>query len=76
MPTKNPRINVVLEEPLYRIIRELAKKDGLSLSMVSRDLIREALELREDAALAAFAESREKTLKEAGLNNHEETWKD
>ena len=76
MPTKNPRINVVLEEPLYRIIRELAEKDGLSLSMVSRDLIREALELREDAALAAFAESREKTLKEADLSSHEETWKD
>ncbi len=76
MPTKNPRVNVVLEERIYRIIRELAEKDGLSLSMVSRELIREALELREDVALAAFAESRAKTLKEADLIDHDETWKD
>ncbi len=76
MPTKNPRVNVVLEERIYRIIRELAEKDGLSLSMVSRELIREALELREDAALAGFAESRAKTLKEADLIDHDETWKD
>jgi len=69
-------VNVVLEERIYRIIRELAEKDGLSLSMVSRELIREALELREDAALAAFAESRAKTLKEADLIDHDETWKD
>ena len=74
MPTKNPRINIVLEEPLYRLIREMAEKDGLSMSNLSRDLIREALELREDAALAALAEERDATLKAADRLDHDDAW--
>ena len=74
MPTKNPRINIVLEEPLYRIIREMAEKDGLSMSNLSRDLIREALELREDAALAALAEERDATLKADDRLDHDDAW--
>ena len=63
MPTKNPRVNVVLEKPLYRTVEQLAKRDGLSLSLKVRDLIKEALEIEEDIALGAFAESREKTFR-------------
>ncbi len=74
MPTKNPRINIVIEEPLYRIIRDMAKKDGLSMSNLSRDLIREALELREDSALVALAEERDGTLKAADRLNHDDVW--
>lgn len=32
MPVKNPRINVVLEKPLYNTIERLSKRDGVSLS--------------------------------------------
>ena len=49
MPTKNPRINVALEKPIYSLIEKLAQQRGSSLSMVTRDLIREALEIHEDA---------------------------
>ena len=48
MPTKNPRINVVLEKPLYDSIKRLAKKDGVSLSLKARDLVKEALEIQGD----------------------------
>ena len=74
MPTKNPRINIVLEEPLYKLIREMAEKDGLSMSNLSRDLIREALELREDYALATLAEERDGTLKAADRLDHDDAW--
>ena len=74
MPTKNPRINIVVEEPLYKIIREMAQKDGLSMSNLSRDLIREALELREDTALAVLAEERDATLKAADRLDHGDAW--
>jgi predicted DNA-binding ribbon-helix-helix protein len=47
MPTKNPRINVVLERPLYKSIKRLAKRDGVSLSIKVRDLVKEALESEE-----------------------------
>lgn len=43
MPTKNPRIHVVLERPLFDNLRGLAKKNGLSISLEARELIREAL---------------------------------
>lgn len=56
MPDKNPRINVVLEKPVYKTIERLATKEGISLSTKVRDLIKEALEIEEDIALSAFAE--------------------
>ena len=51
MPTKNPRINVVLEKPIFRIIKKLARRDNVSLSMKVRDLILVALESSEDILL-------------------------
>ena len=74
MPTKNPRINVVLEKPLYDSIKCLAKKDGVSLSLKARDLIKEALEIQEDVALSHFAEKRERTFRKTKVLKHSEVW--
>ena len=75
MPTKNPRINVALEKPVYSTIQKLAHERGLSLSMVTRDLIREALEIHEDTILTKIAEKREKTLARRRTLSHDEVWK-
>jgi len=72
MPAKNPRVNVVLEKPLYKRLGDLAKRDGLSLSMTIRDLVKEAMEMREDAGLASIAKSREKTFKRKSALKHSE----
>ena len=45
MPAKNPRINVVLDAPLYNQVQFLAGKDGVSLSTKVRDLLKEAMEI-------------------------------
>ncbi len=74
MPTKNPRVNVVLEKPLYESVRQLAKKEQVSLSLKIRDLVREALEAQEDAALAQFAEEREKTFRRSHALTHKQVW--
>jgi hypothetical protein len=74
MPAKNPRINVVLEKPLYEAIERLATRDGISLSTKARDLIREALEIEEDLALSEFAEIRERSLTKSKLLKHNEVW--
>jgi metal-responsive CopG/Arc/MetJ family transcriptional regulator len=74
MPTKNPRINVVLEKPLYNSVQHLAEKEGVSLSLKVRDLIREALEFYEDEALSRFAEKREKTFIRSKSLSHKEAW--
>ena len=74
MPTKNPRINVALEKPVYLLIAKIAKEKGISMSMVTRDLVREALEIHEDAVLVEFAEERDAILSEKDTLAHAEIW--
>ena len=74
MAAKNPRINVVLEEPLYHSVERLANRDGVSLSLKVRDLVREALEVEEDIAHSAFAEKRERTFTKTKALNHHGVW--
>ncbi len=74
MPTKNPRINVVLEKPLYDDVERIAGRDGVSLSLKVRDLVKEALEIEEDIALSHLAETREKSLKGRKALEHDEVW--
>jgi len=75
MPTKNPRVNIVVEPPLYSVLHDLAKSEGISMSTIARDLIREAIDLREDVALAAFADTRMKTFDRKVALSHEDVWK-
>jgi len=75
MATKLPRLNVVLEPGVYKIISRLSKKEGLSMSLVARDLLREALIIYEDAHWAKEAENREKTFVRNKALRHEDVWK-
>jgi len=74
MPAKNPRINIVIERPLYAAIHDMAKESDISMAMVVRDLIKEALELKEDAALAAFADKRMKSFGKKKALSHDKVW--
>ena len=74
MPARNPRVAVLLEKPLYEQVRRLAQRDEISLSLKIRDLVREALEIEEDVALAELAARREKTFKRARALTHREVW--
>lgn len=75
MPAKNPRINIVVERPLYAAIHDMAEDSGISMAMVVRDLIRDALELKEDVALAMFADERMNLFDRGKALSHEEVWK-
>jgi predicted DNA-binding protein len=74
MPSKNPRVNVVLDDHLFRNVQLLAEREGVSLSTKVRDLVKEALEIQEDLYLASFAEARKRTIKKSATLSHEETW--
>ena len=75
MPTKQPRLNVVLEPEAYKAIEKLAKKEKMSMSLVARDLLREALSLYEDAFWAREAETREKNLGRLRAVPHKSVWR-
>jgi hypothetical protein len=75
MPASNPRVNVVLEKPLFAALQKLAEKEGVSLSTKARDLLREALAEYEDSVLLALAEKRAKTFQRGKAVPHHEAWK-
>ncbi|MDD5090497.1 MAG: antitoxin, RHH family protein [Candidatus Wallbacteria bacterium] len=75
MPTKNPRLNVVLDSILYSSLTRLASQEGISLSLAARDLIREGLEIHEDLYWQEAARKREETFSSKTALSHEEVWK-
>lgn len=74
MPTKYPRVNLVVEPPIHLAMQNIARLEGLSMSAVARELIKEAILLREDAALTCFAEKREKAFRHRKSLSHEQAW--
>jgi hypothetical protein len=75
MPTRNPRINVVMEESLYQSVKRLARRDKTSISMRARELIREAVADTEDAYWTEVAGEREKTFSLKRALSHRRLWK-
>jgi len=74
VPTRNPRLNIVVEPLLYRVVHDLATSNGVSMSAIARDLILEAINLREDVALAALADTRMDTFDRKKALSHEDAW--
>lgn len=75
MATKLPRLNVVSEPNIYKSILRLSRKEGLSMSLLARDLLREALLIYEDAYWAQAAEASERTFKRPKALRHADVWK-
>jgi hypothetical protein len=74
MPAKNPRINVVLDKSLFQTVSLMAKREGVSLSMKARDLLKDALEIHEDILLNEYAEWREASFNRSEALSHEDVW--
>ncbi len=75
MVTKNPRLNVVLEPKLYAGISKLARKQGISMSLLARDLLKESVERYEDYYWQQVAQQREKTFSLSKALSHKNVWK-
>jgi hypothetical protein len=73
MPTKNPRINITLEESTASLLSSLAEQEHKSISGLTKELVLEALERREDMALSAIAEIRDVPKKKR--IKHDDVWK-
>ena len=67
------RVLTTLEKSLYDQITHLAARDGVSLSQKLRDLVKESVELDEDADLSALVASRRRI--PAKLIPHQEFWR-
>jgi predicted DNA-binding protein len=58
MPTTLPRINLSVPKELNKIIFRLAKRDRVSVSKKTMELIEQAIEAEEDLELGRIAEER------------------
>ena len=74
MPTKNPRINVVVDRELFEVLKALAEERGESISSVVRRYVELGLSLVEDIGLAKIGEERLRTLRKEKILTHEEVW--
>ncbi|MDP3723101.1 MAG: antitoxin, RHH family protein [Candidatus Omnitrophota bacterium] len=74
MSTKQPRLSIALERPVFQSVKCLAARDGVSMSLKARDLIRAALELHEDAYWVERAHERAKTFVRSEALTHEQVW--
>lgn len=74
MVTQHPRLNVVLEIELYDEIQKMAKKRGVSLSLMARDLLKEAIERYEDVYWEKTAQQRDKSLSKKSALTHKDVW--
>ena len=74
MPTTHPRLNVVLEPEIYAGFERLATRLGISRSLAARDLLKEAMELHEDAFWSEKSQMRDKTFSLKKPLSHKEVW--
>lgn len=74
MSIKQHRINLGLEQPVFDAISLLAKKNDRSLSLQTKMLVLETLDIFEDVVLSEKAEMREKTFKKNNAKSHNDFW--
>ena len=73
MPTKNPRLNVVLDKEIMDMVEKISKRQDKSMSVVAKELIEDAIEKHEDLLLSELAMKRESKSKKT--ISHEKAWK-
>jgi predicted DNA-binding protein len=72
MIAKNPRINVTFEKTSANLLSDLAHQENKSVASLVRELVLEALEMREDLYLSKVAEKLDK--EGAKTYPHDDAW--
>lgn len=73
MPTHNPRINITFEKETAALLSDLAASEDKPIARLAKELILDALSRREDLALSAIAELKDKEGVET--ISHDDAWK-
>ena len=74
MPAKNPRISAVVDRGLLKWLRAKAKGEGISVSLVVRDLLRRVRDDEEEEYWAAAGEERLESFSRDDAVTHEDVW--
>ena len=74
MPAKNPRISAVVDRGLLKWLRAKAKREGISVSLVVRDLLIRMRNEEEEQYWAAAGEERLESFSRDDAVSHEDVW--
>lgn len=74
MATNHPRINVTLDDDLFKIVKQQADAQGISLSLKIRDLVATALNFSEDKVWLKKVQERRKTFRKKEALSHDDVW--
>jgi len=74
MPAKNPRISAVVDVGLWRWLRSKAKTEGISVSLIVRDILMRVRDEEEEQYWAAAGEERLDSFSRDEALRHEDVW--
>lgn len=74
MPAKNPRISAVVDLGLWKWLRAKAKNEGISVSLVVRDILIGARAEDEERYWAAAGEQRLDSFSREDALEHDDIW--
>ena len=74
MPAKNPRISSVIDLGLWKWLRAKANLEGISVSLVVRDILMRARAEEEEQYWAAAGEDRLDSFSRDDSLKHEDVW--
>lgn len=75
MPTHNPRLNVTFQPETAALLTRLARREKKSVASLTKELVLDALERREDISLSLLAERREKEQAGKKTVSHADAWR-
>jgi hypothetical protein len=74
MPAKNPRISAVVDVGLWKWLRSRAKTEGISVSLIVRDILMRVRDEEEERYWAAAGEERLDSFSRDEAMRHEDVW--
>ena len=74
MPAKNPRISAVVDLGLLKWLRSMSKREGISVSLIVRDILMRVRDEEEERYWAAAGEERIESFSRDEAVQHEDVW--
>ncbi len=74
MSTVNPRMNITFLPDTAALLKYLAKREKKSVAGLTKELVLDALERREDISLSLLADRREREQKGKKTYTHAQAW--
>jgi len=74
MPAKNPRVSAVVDNALMKWLRSKANREGISVSLIVRDILLRVRDEEEDKYWAVAGEERIENFSCEEALEHDEVW--